>query len=349
MKKESRYASYTINDFICDEYFQNWILHPDEQNEAFWNSFINENPGQKETIERAKGLLLHIGFKEHFPGEEKVKIALAENLRMIDESKVPKQTNIKRIHFTRWAAAAVFIGVLILGYGSFNFWRNHARITVSTAYGEIKTIHLPDSSLITLNAHSTLSYPRYWNSKRIRQVWLNGEAFFEVKHLNKNIAHIVAGDHFIVHTKSLNVAVLGTSFDVNVSAGITKVMLKTGSVEIKFNNAERNNIRLIPGDLITYNAPNNKLIKTTADADVYTAWTDGKLILNGASVKEITQYMHQFYGYTIIMKDPAIENKSMEGTLELDTLPNILFVMSTALDIKIEQQGDTLIFEKNGK
>ncbi|TAM98638.1 MAG: DUF4974 domain-containing protein [Chitinophagaceae bacterium] len=347
MKKKPNYASFTINDFICDEYFQDWILHPDEENEAFWNSWMSENPRQKETIKRAKDLLSDIRFKEHFPDDERVRKALAENLRMLDKASMPQQAEVRRMRFKNWVAAAVFIGVLILGYGSFNFWRNHARITVSTAYGEIKTIHLPDSSLITLNAHSTLSYPRYWNSKRIRQVWLNGEAFFEVKHLNKNIAHIVAGEHFIVHTKSLNVAVLGTSFDVNVNAGITKVMLKTGSVEIKFNKANQENIRLKPGDLVAYNAPENKLIKTTTDADVYIAWIDRKLILNGASVKEIAQYLHQFYGYTIIMKDPSIENKSMEGILELDTLPNILFVMSTALNIKIVQQGDTLIFEKN--
>ena len=50
----------------------------------------------------------------------------------------------------------------------------------------IKTILLPDSSLITLNANSTLSYNNNWNSTAPRKVWLNGEAYFSVTHQQNN-------------------------------------------------------------------------------------------------------------------------------------------------------------------
>lgn len=346
MKKEPNYASFSVTDFICDEYFQDWILHPDEEKEAFWQSWIDKNPGKKEIIEQAGKVLQCLEFREHFPTKEQIRLALAKNMEMITVRQAHRPIESKWIWLRRWAAAAIFIGIVFLGLGAFNYWQRHAMITVSTVYAQIKTIHLPDSSLITLNAHSSVSYPRFWNKRHEREVWLKGEAFFEVKHLNKDVHHILPGEHFIVHTRNVNVEVLGTSFDVNTKGGVTKVMLKTGMVELKFVKEKRQSVMMEPGDLIAYNLPGNKLTKSTVNVDDYTAWTDRKLMLEGASVKEIAQYLEDFYGYKIQYKDTAIENKTMEGTLMLDSLPDVLFVMSTALDIKIEQNGDTLVFER---
>jgi hypothetical protein len=48
----------------------------------------------------------------------------------------------------------------------------------------------------------------------------------------------------------------------------------------------------------------------------------------------------------VVLKDTAIGNKKMEGTLLLDNLPDVLFVLSTSLDIKIYKEDSTLIFSK---
>ena len=66
-------------------------------------------------------------------------------------------------------------------------------------------ILLPDGSAVTLNANSKLQY--YTHSAR--KVWLEGEAFFEVKKIPET------AEPFQVVTNDLTITVLGTTFNVN--------------------------------------------------------------------------------------------------------------------------------------
>lgn len=345
MENGAKYDHYTLEDFICDEGFQDWVLHPTEHHNLFWQKWISENPEKEELIRFAAQVLSGISFRENFPPEEKVKTALEDHLQAIDQleaDRIYKRAGIRR----RLWAAAIITGLLALGYSSYQYWHLHAKITVSTAYGQLKSFYLPDSSLITLNAHSTLKYPRYWSNKNSREVWLEGQAYFRVNHTTPENNHVKNGSTFIVHTNGLNVQVLGTVFDVKSYQGFTDVMLRQGNVRINFTHTKQKDILLSPGDLIRYDAQKNKLVKSTTDPKSYAAWTDRKIILNGMSVKDMVQQLQAFYGYTIIIKDTAIGNKNMEGLLMLDNLSDVIFALSTSLDIKIEQKGDTLLFER---
>ena len=86
--------------------------------------------------------------------------------------------------------------------------------------------------------------------------------------------------------------------------------------------------------------------KINTDPVVETSWIDKKFILHDATVQTIIEYLEDNYGYKVVLKDTAIGNKKMEGTLLLDNLPDVLFVLSTSLDIKIYKEDSTLIFSK---
>jgi ferric-dicitrate binding protein FerR (iron transport regulator) len=103
---------------------------------------------------------------------------------------------------------------------------------------------------------------------------------------------------------------------------------------------------MVPGEMITYETERNQLKKSFTNPEVQTAWIDKKMILENASVNTIVQYLEDNYGYKIILKDTAIGNKRMEGTLLLDNIQDVLFVLTTSLDIKIEKADSTLIFSK---
>jgi hypothetical protein len=53
-----------------------------------------------------------------------------------------------------------------------------------------KRITLPDNSLVTLNANSSISYHRAWAWQNIREVWVSGEVYLNVTHLNTDPTHI---------------------------------------------------------------------------------------------------------------------------------------------------------------
>jgi ferric-dicitrate binding protein FerR (iron transport regulator) len=344
------YKKFTVTDFICDEYFQDWIIRPDEHKNEFWNKWTEKNPDKKEIIERARKVLLHIQFKEDIPTQEQVQNALAKNLAVINaieeaNGRLTKIIPINRFRHLR-KIAAIFIGVILIGASVFYYnWRN-ATTTIATKYGELKHLILPDGTEITLNAKSSVTYLKHWRSNHLREVQLTGEAFFEVTHLNKDENNIKNSERFIVATSDLKVEVLGTTFDVKNRRGKTNVVLKTGKVKVAFNNNDSPDVIMLPGEMVAYETRTKQVKKLNTDPEVQTAWVDKKIILQDATVQTIIEYLEDNYGYKVVLKDTVIGNKKMEGTLLLDNLPDVLFVLSTSLDIKISKKDSTLIFSK---
>src|ERR1700727_3570645 len=80
---------------------------------------------------------------------------------------------------------------------------------IRTGYGEIKNILLPDSSVVILNANSSMRIPQQWTESGGRQVWLEGEAYFQVQKKPST------AQKFVVHTRQGDVEVLGPGFTAN--------------------------------------------------------------------------------------------------------------------------------------
>ncbi|HWV31694.1 MAG TPA: FecR domain-containing protein [Dyadobacter sp.] len=116
----------------------------------------------------------------------------------------PEKTKI--IHWTRMAAA-IFLALLLAG----SIWWKQHRVngddfaTISTGKDQLARIVLPDSSSVWVKAGSTFKYAKQFSGAS-RDVYLDGEAFFDVTH--------DATRPFIVHTTDLRIKVLGTTFNV---------------------------------------------------------------------------------------------------------------------------------------
>ena len=124
------YQNFSLSDFIADEYFQDWVLRPDDASSLFWTKWVSENQEKKYIIEQAQKVLLNINFKEDFPANQQVENALAKNLDEIAAiEKRNEAAKLIRLHTYRKLAriAAVFIGgLLILSFTVFfekRVWR----------------------------------------------------------------------------------------------------------------------------------------------------------------------------------------------------------------------------------
>ncbi|HEY9340584.1 MAG TPA: FecR domain-containing protein, partial [Hanamia sp.] len=168
----------------------------------------------------------------------------------------------------------------------------------------------------------------------------------KVNHLNKNEQKIKNPERFIVHTNDIKVEVLGTQFDVRNRRSETNVILKSGKVKIVFNKTTHGDVTMAAGEMISYEAKTDQLKRSFTNPEIQTAWIDKKMILEDASVNTIIQFLEDNYGYKIILKDTAIGNKKMEGTLLLDNIEDVFFVLTTSLDIQIQKKDSTLIFSK---
>ena len=119
------------------------------------------------------------------------------------------------------------------------------RIHYTTAYGETKQLTLPDGTRVILNANSNLSYANDWASgevSRTRSVRLAGEAFFKV---TKRQTPTGSPVKFVVNSRDLQIAVLGTEFNVNQRGQAVSVMLNEGKVQI-YNPAKTVDVTMGP-------------------------------------------------------------------------------------------------------
>src|SRR6266404_8039455 len=115
---------------------------------------------------------------------------------------------------------------------------------VSTKPGSTSQIQLPDGSVVWLNASSNLTYDKNFG-KTFREVNLTGEAFFNV---TKDPSH-----PFIIHTKVIDVKVLGTEFNVKgyPNDAYTETSLIRGSVEVTVKNRADEKHYLKPNEKIS--------------------------------------------------------------------------------------------------
>jgi transmembrane sensor len=292
----------------------------------------------KETGEDRK-ILESIRFSTHWPEEERVRLSLEKSLALIRQS----ERRVIRMRVTR-RIAAVLVGAMLTGAAFYLYRGRTAERLVATGYGALKTIYLPDSSQIVLNAHSTLRYKKNWKNSGVREVWLDGEAFFDVRHPGAQSDGERFGS-FLVHTGSLDVQVLGTAFDIRKRRGVIEVVLETGKIRVFSPDAVFEALSMTPGDKITFDSAGQSLSRNKTAADNYSSWKDKKLVLTNARLGEIIGYLEDNYGKRVVLQDPRLADRTIGGEVDIDNLQDALFVLSKTLNLDIRATDSTLLFQ----
>ena len=172
--------------------------------------------------------------------------------------------------------------------------------TLYVPAGQRAELVLPDSTKVWLNANSKLVYPTSFK-EGIRQVELDGEAYFDVKHNGDN--------PFVVRTKSMNVTVLGTEFNVSAYSGIEEfnIALLRGSVEL--NSSDRSGkYRMKAGEQIFYRE--GKYVSAQIGNIDYFKWKEGVLSFNNQPIHVIIDKLRLYYDIRIEVADlPFLEER----------------------------------------
>jgi ferric-dicitrate binding protein FerR (iron transport regulator) len=197
---------------------------------------------------------------------------------------------------------------------------------------------LPDSSEVTLNALSHISYASDIQNANDREVWLEGEAFFNVKHIETN----EKPTRFIVHSGDMNIEVLGTTFNVKKFGTVTNVSLNTGKIKIALKDDPNTTINLQPGDFISYSAKEKRILKKQVKAELYSVWKEEKIELDNMPLSEIAGMLQDAYGYTIEISNKKLANSKVSGTLHLKDEATLLETLAFTLDIDIVKKENLL-------
>lgn len=330
-------SNQLLNQILRDETFFRWVHRTDPAAVDYWDTWLAQHPEHRETVADAARLVRGIPFAPRQLSEEKVHQAWLDLQTRLPGANgirsAEKQQNSRR-NWLRVAAAVALMGLA----GALAWWNaasDSEQVIYATAYGETRTVQLPDGSEVMLNAHSRVRYQARTNPTPRREVWIEGEAFFKVVPL----------DHptpvpFVVHTPDLQVQVLGTQFNVNTRRGRTQVMLNEGSVELQLPSEEVATMQ--PGELAEYSRRASQVHKETVDPKLFTAWRDRRLKFDDTPLSEVALILEENYGVSVVFDDPSLRLKRVTGEISAQKIDTILKALSTLFSISIERSGDTV-------
>lgn len=238
-------------------------------------------------------------------------------------------------------AAILILPVLLLSIYMISGSKDEALpeqfVEVRTQIGITNSIVLPDSSIVYLNSESVLKYPSHFVNNR--QVYLQGKAYFVVKKQN--------GARFVVNTSAgAKVEVLGTEFNVNSDTDEVNTTLVKGSVQftcIDSQNKEKN-IRIIPGQKISYNLQSKEIKQEKADIDAEIEWKEGKTVFKDCPLMEALDILSKRFGAEFIVKNEALKEDNFTGSFKNQSLEQILenFALSTNLKYKYIKKRESV-------
>ncbi len=243
---------------------------------------------------------------------------------------------LKRRHFLYAAAASVVL--CIAAFMAFLQLNTASSVTFQTAYGEMQTITLPDGSEVVLNANSQLTYPENWDPQAVREVWLEGEAFFQVQEKPAE-----GGIKFIVHTQGLDVEVLGTRFNVRNRRDATEVVLNSGKVKLNFGGKET--LLMEPGDWVEYSLKTHDYDHRQINTETYTSWRNNVLIFEENTLEEIATVLEDTHGFDFSFKNPEIAGKRFTTTLPANQIEILFPMLEESFNLKITQNGKQITVE----
>ena len=253
----------------------------------------------------------------------------------INNDKIYRPTNriwLRIVGMAACIAAICCISIITIFIGHSD--TQLAMQTIHVPSGQSVDLILPDSSHVWLNANTRMTYPLSF-VKGIREVSIEGEAFFEVKHHDKW--------PFIVHTPHMDVKVLGTKFNVEAYSDkpLTETSLIEGKVQITLPKQDGVSQQYIlqPGRKLSL-TENQVAISKITDQEVY-RWRYGLYCFNNKTIVDIMHDFEKYYGIKIIVQEEHLKKVVLSGKFRIaEGLNYALDVLKSEVHFSYHRSSD---------
>jgi ferric-dicitrate binding protein FerR (iron transport regulator) len=258
----------------------------------------------------------------------------------IDITATPVKNFQARAVKTWWIAAASVI--IALGFFAYGYRESILYIQYQTDFGEVAEFSLADGSHVVLNANSSLLVPRWGFNSGDRKVALQGEAAF-------NVTHTINDQKFLVTTNSqLNVEVLGTEFLLYSRNQTNRVILKKGSVKVRFNDEKRQPVLMKPGDVVTADKAGSLSVKHQQPISNSIPWKEHRFVFESTGLNEVVTHISEFFGDKIVIDNETIANKTITGSFSATSARELLAIISEIYNLEMEQTKGKIILREKG-
>jgi ferric-dicitrate binding protein FerR (iron transport regulator) len=322
------YDQYSTEDFIADESFQQWVNTPDASSDKFWKDFLHRYPHRQEAINDAREFLLVLKPSPQLAFDDIENIKQRFNDR-IDHDEMHRRRSLviqQRIRYS--IAASIVIAIGFITYLTTNQQPGLSIFNASVqrqeaSRGEHRYLELVDGTKVWLNSASRLTYSNNFASEEKREVFLEGEAFFDVAE-NKDRP-------FIVNTADIAIKVLGTAFNVKSYPGdaMVETTLVRGKItlESKQEGKAGGPVVMIPNEQAVFIKDSKKIVlENNVPSDNFTDWKNGWIVFDDKPFSYIKETLERWYNVTIVVEDEnslsctftaRFKDKSLQEVLEI--------------------------------
>ena len=289
----------------------------------YFIELLNKYLKQEATEEECDFLLSHYNL---FDQEPKILDSLTNEKRLELKSEI--DYNIRNIISTEnnliknnhslsrkiWisiASAAAILFIVFAGNLYFTDQKHLNKSSVISRFSRVKEnrlIQLPDGSTVIVSPGSKLNYPSSFDGLAKREVYLDGQAYFDVKHNPSK--------PFIIYTGKLKTVVLGTAFEINAWSDESDIRVTVSRGKVKVQDENNRVLKIIsPNQQITYNTLNENIIQKDVNLSEYLAWKDHDLLLSDVTISEASALLEDRFQVKILIGDDHLKSKRFTTTV----------------------------------
>lgn len=207
----------------------------------------------------------------------------------------------------------------------------------SNDHTEYRSIILPDSTQVWLNDGSTLEYPDHFAGNK-REVSLHGEAYFDVKHSEKNL--------FIIHTGDISTTVLGTAFNIKAYPGQKNITVSVSRGKVKVSRGDNTVATLTRGQQVKISSRDNHVIEKNIAVAEVAAWQQGNMVYEDESFEDIISDLERMYHVSIDLSDASEKKLKISTSFSREIgIEQALQILCKLTDTGLKKQNGQYIIQ----
>ena len=329
-----------INNDILAAYLSGECSAEDKEQFESWLKADPANQKEYDMLVKA----INSSAKQNYKwNTDKLWLKIVKEADIVEKPKtIPLTQRIFKSHV--WRIAAIFFLLLSLPLLYTQviqpYYQSQQMENIIVENGQQKKIQLPDGSVVMLDAGSSFSYNKDF-AGNTREVFLEGEGFFEVKPNPDK--------PFIVHANNAIVKVLGTKFNVRAWQQNKRVKVAVAEGKVSFRNKTKSiphKVVLTKGQLSTLEENGTPSEPVTVDINKYIGWMDKEIIFNDAPLHEILFQVERWYNVKFELNDRAIADEHLTLHIQKKPLNDILELISALTDLKYKRKGKIVYLSK---
>ena len=354
------YTKFNVEDFASNESFIDWVNQADPEAVKYWELYIAEHPEIVPVVEKARALVINLKRAEDVPGDEDQVHAIWTKIEARVDRKPERVSSVR----TRIAVLASVLIVVCAGivwqlagdnsspaqdlYTYQHETDNYAEQVNET--GKPLRIQLADGSIVTLQDKSRLKYKSDYTNVTAREVYLLGDAFFEV---TKDPYR-----PFIVHTNEVLTKVLGTSFRVQAPEGAKDIIVsvKTGKVSVytagQTNETDdtKEGVILLPNQQVKYERAEQSFDKALVEIPevVNPAVESADFNFDNTPIREVFKTLEDAYGVEILYNEELMDKCFITAPLGSEPLFEKLKIICQTIGANYEVIDTRIIINSSG-